>query len=301
MVTAAMDEASDVKVQANLPSRSLWYYSLVRFMRNRLAVVAAVFVLVLVLSAIFVPMVWPVAYNTQAFLYQAYDFPSADHWFGIDPVGRDYFIRVIYATRVSLGIGMLATLVSLVIGVPIGAAAGYLGGLFDWFIMRIIEVMSVIPPLLIGLIVAAVTGGGVVNIIFIAAAFFWVPVARLVRGQVIALKNEDYVLASRALGAKTGHILRKHLIPNTMAQLLVGLVLTLPQAIMLEASLSYLGVGVHPPLPSWGQMISEGLAYIFFYWHLPLFPSIMLAVTILTVSVVGDGLRDALDPSLKGR
>jgi ABC-type dipeptide/oligopeptide/nickel transport system permease subunit len=278
-----------------------FYYAWYRFKKNKLALSAFIFIIIITCLAVFAPLIAITGYEDQEFLDKSLSLPDSENWFGVDAVGRDYFTRVIYGTRVSLGIGLMAALAAVAIGVPVGALAGYFGSKVDWFVMRVIEVMSVIPPLLIGIVLATVTGGGVGSIITIAAAFYWVYVARLVRGQVMSLRNQEYVMAAVALGAKTPHIIFKHVIPNTVAQIIVGLVLMLPQAIMLEASLSFLGVGVHPPLPSWGQMISDGLYYIFYYWHLPVIPALFLAVTILSISVVGDGLRDALDPKLKGR
>jgi len=275
---------------------SFWYYGWKSFKKNKLAMIALIFLTTLFLLAIFFPIFAPTNYDDQTYLGKAYGFPDKENWFGVDAVGRDCFTRVIYGARVSLGIGLMSALVSSLIGVPLGALAGYKGGKVDWFIMRVIEVMSVIPPVLVGIVIATVTGGGILNIVFICAVFYWVGIARLVRGQIISLKNEEYVQAAISFGASSWFILKKHLIPNTISQIIVGLVLILPSAIMMEASLSFLGLGVQTPLPSWGQMISNGLYYIFYYWHLPFFPALMLSLTILSISLVGDGLRDALDP-----
>ena len=282
-------------------SRSPWFYAWRRFQKNKLAVLAGVVLIVIILAAIFAPWITPTHYTEQIYLDRVNDFPSRENWFGVDTLGRDYFTRVIYGARVSLGVGFAAALGSLVIAVPLGTIAGYKGGKADWLVMRLVEIMSVIPPLLIAILLATMTGGGLANIVLIGAAFLWVNVCRLVRGQVMSLREKEFILASRALGSRPAYIIKRHLIPNTVAEILVGLVLTIPQAIILEASLSFLGVGISPPTPSWGQMISEGLYYIFFYWHLPLFPALMLGLTILCLSVVGDGIRDALDPTLKGR
>lgn len=285
----------------NMVSGNRLYYAWYRFKKNKLAVAALTFIIVISTMAVCAPLITPTDYEDQTYLDETLSAPDSENWFGVDSVGRDYFTRVIYGTRVSLGIGILAALAAVAIGVPIGAIAGFFGGKVDWIVMRFIEVFSVIPPLLMGIVFATVTGGGVGMIIVIAAAFYWVYVARLVRGQVKSLRNEDYIEAAEAMGAKKGYIIYKHVIPNTVAQIIVGLVLMMPKAIMLEASLSFLGVGVNPPLPSWGQMISDSLYYLFYYWHLPLLPALFLAITILSISVVGDGLRDALDPKIKGR
>lgn len=282
------------------PSRGIWRYAWSQFKKNKLALAAAIFLTILILAAALAPFITPTSYEDQDYLDKAYSFPNSENWLGVDSVGRDYFTRIIYGARVSLGVGLLASFAALMIGMPLGVIGGYWGGVPDWFVMRAIEITAVIPPLLIGLVLAIITRGGIFTIVLIVAAFFWKRVARLVRGQVKSVKNENYVLVSKGIGASPFHIFRKHLIPNTVAEILVGLVLVIPRAIMLEASLSFLGVGIPPPVPSWGKMISDSLYYIYYYWHLPLFPTLMLALTILSFAVVGDGLRDAFDPSLKG-
>jgi ABC-type dipeptide/oligopeptide/nickel transport system permease subunit len=179
--------------------------------------------------------------------------------------------------------------------------AGYFGGRTDWIIMRVIELFSVVPPLLAALLLGALTRGGYASIVFIAALFGWVQVCLLVRAQVKASREKEYVRAAQALGASPWYIIRRHLIPNSIGPIIVGFVLAIPLAMMLEASLSFLGVGVPPPTPTWGQMINEGIDFMFFYWHLAVFPTAALAITVLATSLFGDGLRDALDPTLKGR
>ena len=201
----------------------------------------------------------------------------------------------------SLGIGFSAALFSLVLGMPLGALAGYLGGKFDWMVMRIVELFSVVPPLLAALLLATLTRGGVWAIVLIAAVFGWVNVCLLVRAQVKSFREKEFIMAAQALGASPWHIVWKHLIPNAVSPIIVGFVLAIPLAMMLEASLSFLGIGVQLPTPSWGQMINDGMNFMFFYWHMMVFPTAALAVTILSASLLGDGLRDALDPTLKGR
>ena len=197
--------------------------------------------------------------------------------------------------------GVLSALISLVIGLPLGAVAGFKGGRVDWFVMRVVEIFSVIPPLLVAILIASLVGGSVLNVILISSAFGWVNVCRLVRGQVMSLKKKEFVAASKALGASPMYIMRKHLVKNSISPIIVGFVLAIPGAMMMEASLSFLGVGINPPTPSWGQMISDGLYYMFYYWHLAVFPTLFLAITVLSTSLFGDGLRDALDPTMKGK
>lgn len=277
------------------------YYAYQRFIDNKSAVAGAVILVVIILLAIFAPLVTKTRYDEQAFLEKVLAFPSAEHLFGVDSVGRDFFSRVIYGARVSLGVGVLAAVISLLIGLPLGAIAGYFGGKIDWAIMRLVEIFSVIPPLVVAILLAALFGGGIGNVVFISAMFAWPQTCRLVRGQVMATRQREFVMASVAFGAGSSFILRKHLIPNSISPIIVGFVLAIPNAMMLEASLSFLGVGIDPPIPSWGQMINQGLEYMFFYWHLVVFPTLFLAVTVLSTSLFGDGLRDALDPSLKGK
>jgi ABC-type dipeptide/oligopeptide/nickel transport system permease subunit len=277
------------------------YFAWRRFAANKAARGAGVVLVILILMAIFAPLITGTSGNDQAFLTQALAFPSPQHWFGIDDLGRDFFARIVYGAQVSLGIGFSAALVSVIIGLPLGAMAGYLGGRFDWFTMRLIELFSVVPPLLAALLLASVTRGGLWAIVLIAALFGWVNVCLLVRAQVKSFREKEFIMAAQALGASPWHIVWRHLIPNAVSPIIVGFVLAIPLAMMLEASLSFLGIGVQPPTPSWGQMINVGMNFMFFYWHMALFPTLALAVTILSTSLLGDGLRDAFDPTLKGR
>ena len=281
--------------------RSPLYFAWRRFSDNKAAVGAGIVLIILILMAILAPLITGTGGNEQAFLTQALAFPSAEHWFGIDDLGRDFFGRIVYGARVSLGIGFSAALFSLVVGLPLGALAGYLGGRFDWVIMRIVELFSVVPPLLAALLLASGTRGGLWAILLIAALFGWVNVCLLVRAQVKSFREKEFIIAAQALGASPWHIIWRHLIPNSVSPIIVGFVLAIPLAMMLEASLSFLGIGVQPPTPSWGQMINVGMNFMFFYWHMAVFPTAALAITILSASLLGDGLRDAFDPTLKGR
>lgn len=282
-------------------AKSPAYYAMRRFMDNRAAVASGVVLLVIVAAAIFAPLITIAGPNEQIFLTEGLAFPSGGHWFGVDDLGRDFFSRIVHGARVSLSIGLIAALFSVVIGLPLGALAGFYGGVVDWFVMRIIELFSVVPPLLAALLLGALTHGGFFNIVLIAALFGWVQVCLLVRGQVMSFKNKEFVRAAQALGASPTYVIFRHLIPNSISPIIVGFVLAIPLAMMLEAGLSFLGVGIPPPTPSWGQMISIGITFMFFYWHLALFPTLALALTVLVITLCGDGLSDALDPTLKGR
>jgi ABC-type dipeptide/oligopeptide/nickel transport system permease subunit len=281
--------------------RSPLYFAWRRFASNKAALFGGGVLLILLLMAIFAPLITKTGENDQVFLTQSLAFPSAEHWFGVDDLGRDFFTRIVYGARVSLSIGFAAAFCSLIIGLPLGALAGYFGGRIDWVIMRIIELFSVVPPLLAALLLATVSRGGFGSIVLIAALFGWVQVCLLVRAQVKSFREKEFIRAAQALGASPWHIIWRHLIPNSVSPIIVGFVLAIPLAMMLEASLSFLGIGVQPPTPSWGQMINVGMSFMFFYWHMAVFPTLALAITILATSLLGDGLRDAFDPTLKGR
>jgi len=294
-------EAVGLAVPATTRQRSPAYFAWRRFLANKAAVVGGVVLSIIVLMAILAPLFTKTDPSAQAFLQQSLAFPSAEFWFGVDDLGRDFFTRVVYGARVSLSIGFAAATFSLLIGIPVGAIAGYFGGWVDWFIMRVIEIFSVVPPLLAAMLLGALAGGGYFTIITIAALFGWFGVCLLVRAQVKSFREKEFVRASKALGASPWYILRRHVIPNSLSPIIVGFVLAMPGAMMLEASLSFLGIGVAPPTPSWGQMINVGINFMFFYWHMAVFPTAALAITVLATTLFGDGLRDALDPTLKGR
>ena len=277
------------------------YFAWRRFAANKAAVIGGIVLGIIILAAVFAPLFTKSAPDAQLYLTQSLAFPSAEFWFGVDDLGRDFFTRIVYGARVSLLIGFAAATCSLLIGIPIGAIAGYFGGRIDWFIMRIIEIFSVVPPLLAAMLLGALAGGGFFTIIIVASLFGWFGVCLLVRAQVKSFREKDFVRAAQALGASPWYILRRHVIPNSLSPIIVGFVLSVPGAMMLEASLSFLGIGVAPPTPSWGQMINVGMNFMFFYWHMAVFPTAALAVTILATTLFGDGLRDALDPTLKGR
>lgn len=278
----------------------LWY-AWRRLIANRAALVGGATLLLIAILALIAPLIFPTGPTDQAYLTEALAFPSLAHWFGIDDLGRDFLTRIVHGARVSLSIGFIAAIFAVLIGIPLGAAAGYYGGAVDWFIMRLIEIFSVVPPLLAAILLGALAGGGFWMIVFIAALFGWVQVCLLVRAQIKAFKEKEFVRAAVALGARPAYILRRHLIPNSVSPIIVGFVLAIPLAMMLEASLSFLGVGVPPPTPSWGQMINTGMNFMYFYWHLAVFPTLALAITVLATSLFGDGLRDALDPTMESR
>ncbi|MBM3264587.1 MAG: ABC transporter permease [candidate division Zixibacteria bacterium] len=275
----------------------LWRDARRRFIKNKLSLVAAVIISILIVMAIFAPWMTPYHYS-EANFDDAWKFPSWKHPMGTDSIGRDYFSRILYGARISLIVGLVAQMLSLFIGVPLGAIAGYRGGRADFFVMRLVDVMSVFPGLLFAILIMAWLGSGFSNVLIAIGVTGWVGVCRLVRAQFLSLRESDFVRAARSIGASHTHIIVRHLLPNAISPIIVGLAMGIPAAIFAEAGLSFLGLGINPPTPSWGQMVSSHLPNVIYYWHLALFPVFMIAITMLGFSLVGDGLRDALDPKM---
>jgi ABC-type dipeptide/oligopeptide/nickel transport system permease subunit len=285
------------RAAAAMPRRTLWH-AWRRFRRNRLAVAALGFIALEILVALFAP--WVAPYDPyQPDFANTWQQPSAVHWLGTDDLGRDVLSRLIYGARISISVGVLSQLVIVLIGLPIGALAGLLGGWPDYIVMRIIDVVSSIPTILFYILLLIALGAGFGNIIIAMALTGWIGIARLVRGQVLSLKETDYVRAARAMGGGARHIVLTHLVRNAMTPVIVTLALGVPAAMFAEAGLSFLGLGIASPRASWGQMIGLYQGYIQTSWHLTVFPAIVLAITLLAWFVVGDGVRDALDPSLR--
>jgi len=277
------------------PSLSFWKDVFYRFRKNKLALVGVVILILLIIMAIFGPYMTGYDYATND-LANKNQLPSSDHWFGTDDLGRDVFTRTWEGARISIFIGIAAALIDLTIGVFWGGIAGYKGGRIDEYMMRAADVLAGIPYLLLVILLMVVLGSNVSTMILAMSITGWVNMARIVRGQVLSLKNQEYVLASRTLGAGTSRIMSKHLIPNAMGPIIVTMTLTIPSAIFTEAFLSFLGLGLTPPIASWGTMASDGLpALRYFPWRL-LFPATFICLTIFAFNVIGDGLRDALDP-----
>src|SRR5215216_2914869 len=280
------------KDAAAMPRRTLWH-AWRRFRRNWLAVAALGFIALEILVALFAP--WVAPYDPyQPDFANTWQQPSAAHWLGTDDLGRDVLSRLIYGARISISVGILSQLVIVLIGLPIGALAGLLGGWPDYVVMRIIDVLSSIPTILFYILLLIALGAGFGNIIIAMAVTGWIGIARLVRGQVLTLKETDYVRAARAMGGGTRHIMLTHLVRNAMTPVIVSLALGVPGAMFAEAGLSFLGLGIASPRASWGQMIGLYQGYIQSSWHLTVFPAIVLAVTLLAWFLVADGVRDAL-------
>ena len=225
--------------------------------------------------------------------------PSSEYWFGTDDMGRDLFTRVCVGGRISIYIGLCCTLVMFVIGALVGAIAGLQGGLVDDILMRICEFIGNLPYLIIVVILSMVMGRSMFSLVFAMSLTAWVGTARMVRGQILQIKEQDYVQAARALGADTGRIIIKHLLPNTMGIIMVDITMSVPGFIFSEAFLSYIGLGVRPPETSWGALASAGQQQLMFYPHQLFFPCLMIILTMLSFHLIGDGLSDALDPKLR--
>ncbi|MBD8026571.1 ABC transporter permease [Ureibacillus sp. Re31] len=278
-------------------SVSFWKEVILRFSQNKLAIFGLIALVVITLLAIFVPVFSPYSYREQLGLYNAA--PSAAHWFGTDDLGRDVFVRVWQGARISLFIGITAAIIDLIIGVIWGSISGLAGGRLDNIMMRIADVLSAVPYLLVVIILLVVLQPGLLPMIIALSITGWINMARIVRGEVLSIKNQEYVLAARTLGANTGHLIMRHLVPNALGAILVTMTLTIPSAIFTEAFLSYLGLGVPAPRASWGTMASEGnKALTSAPWRL-FFPAFFISLTIFAFNAVGDGLRDALDPKLR--
>ncbi|MEC1261537.1 ABC transporter permease [Bacillus swezeyi] len=293
---AAVDHSEAEKISKK--NLSFWTDVFLRFKENKLALFGLVLLILIALMAIFAPMF-------SSFQYEETDLtntnlpPSAEHWFGTDDLGRDVFVRTWVGARISLTIGLAAALIDVLIGVIWGAISGIKGGRTDEIMMRVADVLWAIPSLLMTILLLVVMGKGLITMIVAMVITGWINMARIVRGQVLQLKNQEFVLASRTLGAKNSRIIRKHLLPNIMSPILVTMTLTVPTAIFYEAFLSYLGLGVPQPLASWGTMATDGVQGMEYYpWRL-FFPATFICLTMFAFNVIGDGLRDALDPKLR--
>jgi len=251
-------------------------------------------------SAIFAPWITPYSYETQDTL-NTLATPSFSHLMGTDQLGRDLFSRLIYGARVSLFIGISTTLLALVIGTIYGSISGYVGGRMDGFMMRVVDVIFALPDMLMIILVTVMMGRGIAGMFIALTLVSWVTVARLVRGEVLRIKEKTYVEAARALGASSPRILMQEILPNILGLMVVTLTFRIPVAILAESTLSFIGLGIAPPFSSWGTMANEGWKSIKFYPHLILFPSLAIFFTILSFNFLGDRLRDDLDPRNKAR
>jgi ABC-type dipeptide/oligopeptide/nickel transport system permease subunit len=296
MATLVTPTSPAPNLTKSFKQRNLWSDAARRFARNRLSMVALVIILLLVLMALFADVLAPEGYDKQAY-DQAWQAPSWEFPLGTDPFGRSLLSRIIHGARISLLVGLVSMIFSLLIGLPIGAASAWFGGAVDTFFMRLIDVISAVPNLLLAILIVTVLGSGLRNVLLVLILTGWMGMARLVRGQILSIRESDYVLAARCTGARDWRIISRHLLPNALSPIIVAVTLGIPGAILAEAGLSFLGVGVNPPLPSWGRMVNEYLTAVQSHSYLTLFPGIMIALAMYAFTLVGDGLQDALDPT----
>ncbi len=308
------------------PPESLWRDAWRRLLRNRVAVVGGIFIIIVVVAAIFADdgiIAWAFQREPQQMLapynYEKPDFentrasPSLQrtaeggfpHLFGTDKYGRDVFSRIIYGGRISIAVGVICALVIMIFGLAYGSVSGYLGGRVDTLMMRFVDIMYAFPTLLFIILIMVILGStagfaAVRNLVLSIGLVSWMGTARLVRGQFLSIKEQEYVLAARMVGARDLAIILRHLLPNSLGPIIVSITLSIPGLIMFEATLSFIGLGVPPPVPSWGQMLNEGWKAMQANPHLIVFPALMLSLIMLTFNFLGDGLRDALDPQMRG-
>jgi oligopeptide transport system permease protein len=281
------------------PGMSFWQDAIRRFKTNKIAFACLIYLVIMVIGCLIIPILSKYSISDQDLENTYAGFFKAGHWFGTDVLGRDVFVRVWFGTRISLFIAVTAVFVDLIIGVLYGGISGYFGGKIDNMMMRILEIIIGIPILIVVILLMVVLKPGVVNIIVAYATVGWTGMARLVRGQVIQLKEQEYVLAAKVLGSNSWRIILKHLLPNVLGVIIVNVTLTIPSAIFTEAFLSYIGLGVQIPLASLGTLASDGTASFQMYPHLLLIPAMFICLTMLSFNLLGDALRDVLDPRLR--
>ena len=320
------------------PSTTFFRDGVKRLVKNRVALVSFIVIVVITLSAIFIPIFWPYGYeqmlgvtpgkpvdssynNLSPLHYGRTEQAKIDagekvfpHLFGTDSSGRDYFIRIVYGTRISLAVGFFASIIVLIIGILVGSVAGYIGGKVDLIIMRIVDIIYSLPDMLMVILLAAVLrqtltpviegtvlakiGSNIISLFIVFGLLYWVSMSRLIRGQILSLREQEYVLAAQATGAKSGWIIRKHLIPNCISVVIISTALQIPNAIFTESYLSFLGLGVNAPMPSLGSLASDALNGINSYPYRLVIPAIVISLIVLSLNLFGDGLRDAFDPKL---
>ncbi|HEV2141121.1 MAG TPA: ABC transporter permease [Candidatus Dormibacteraeota bacterium] len=298
---AALDQATDWEVGEK--QIGLWTDAWQRFRRNRVAVAGLVVITLLILIAVLSPLLVQLGVIADPLKQDVANIEvgpgQAGHLLGSDELGRDTFSRLMYGSRISLTVGILVQAIILPIGLAIGLTAGYFGGRIDNLLMRLTDVWYAFPDLIFVLVLVSVFGPSLLSIFGAIALVNWVGLARLVRGQVLAIKEKEFVDAARAVGSPPTKLILRHLLPNSLGPIIVTLTFGIPQAIFLEATLSFLGVGIQPPTPTWGQMVNDGYQAIYANPTSVVFPALAIGFTLLAFSFIGDGLRDALDPRMR--
>lgn len=292
MIGADTQVRPDHWIGFNLEGNLFWK----RFKRDRIAVASAGIIFFLLATALFGNLFAPYPYDLQN-TSESLSAPSRAHWMGTDELGRDLFSRLIYGTRISMAVSLLTALSALILGTCYGALSGYIGGRVDHFLMRGVDVIYALPDLLLIILITVIIGRGVAGVFLALSLVGWVTVARLIRGEVLRLKELSYIEAARALGGSHFRILLRHILPNTLGVLIVTLTFRIPSAILAESTLSFIGLGLTPPAASWGTLANEGWKALKFHPHLIIFPSLAIFIAMLAFNFVGDGLRDALDPN----
>ena len=265
--------------------------------RNRLALFGGVIIIILSIFAIFAPLVTPFNPEEQNISERLLP-PDAKHYCGTDELGRDIYTRMVYGARVSLAVGFIAVIISTIIGILIGSAAGYYGGWVDSILMRFVDIMLSIPTLFLILMLSVYLGPSIINVMIIIGLTGWMDLSRLVRAEFLSLKKREYVLAARVSGASNTRIILKHILPNALSPVFVSVIFGVGGAILIESGLSFLGLGVQPPDASWGNILTSGKDYIERAWWLTVYPGLAIFITVMSYNILGEGLRDALDPRL---
>ncbi len=335
----ATEEEKEYMVRMR-PSSTFFKDGVKRLIKNKVALVSFILIVLITIASIVIPYFWPYSYedmlgvspgkpvdasynNLSPFTYSTAEQAKIDagesvfpHVFGTDSSGRDYFIRVVYGTRISLAVGFFASIIVLIIGLTLGSIAGYFGGKVDMVIMRIVDVIYSLPDMLMVILLAAVMklvlapviegtilakiGSNIISLFIVFGVLYWVSMSRLIRGQILSLREQEYVLASKAAGAKGGWIITKHLLPNCISVVIISTALQIPNAIFTESFLSFLGLGVNAPMPSLGSLTSDALNGLASYPYRMVIPALVISLIVLSLNLFGDGLRDAFDPKLRG-